>query len=264
MAAILSSWGESTQTIRDLVWRHHHQSSHPTLHANHFFSINPHSSWWRHQMETFSALLALCAGNSPVIGEFPLQRPVTGSFDVFFDLHLNKCLSKQSWGLWSETPSSPLWRHCKVTSHELHKHYFSKLLTCAKWRHMTSWNLEIIYLHVGDSLLPDSAMPFPEQTKIFIEKKHSKCLLQNLSHFVQASLCWWLQTCFKRPMKLRCSNDDGTMYHDNLSALLALCEGNSPVKVDSPPKESEIPSPYKEPVKPGCFLWFSPDELLNA
>ena len=41
-------------------------------------------------METFSALLALCAGNSPVSGEFPAQRPVTRSFDVFFDLCLNK------------------------------------------------------------------------------------------------------------------------------------------------------------------------------
>ena len=37
-------------------------------------------------METFSALLAICAGNSPVPGEFPTQRPVTRSFDVFFDL----------------------------------------------------------------------------------------------------------------------------------------------------------------------------------
>ena len=37
-------------------------------------------------METFSALLALCARNSPVTGEFPAQRPVTRSFDVFFDL----------------------------------------------------------------------------------------------------------------------------------------------------------------------------------
>ena len=37
-------------------------------------------------METFSALLAFCAGNSPVHGEFPIQRPVTRSFDVFFDL----------------------------------------------------------------------------------------------------------------------------------------------------------------------------------
>ena len=71
-------------------------------------------SWWRHQMETFSALLAICAGNSPVPGEFPTQRPVTRSFDVFFDLRLNKRLSKQSWGWWFETPSSSLWRHCNV------------------------------------------------------------------------------------------------------------------------------------------------------
>ena len=51
-------------------------------------------SWWRHQMETFSALLAICAGNSPVPGEFPAQRPVTRSFDIFFDLRLNKWLNK--------------------------------------------------------------------------------------------------------------------------------------------------------------------------
>ena len=53
-------------------------------------------------MEIFSALLALCAGNSPVTGEFPAQRPVTRSFDVFFDLRQNKRLSKQSWGWWFE------------------------------------------------------------------------------------------------------------------------------------------------------------------
>ena len=50
-------------------------------------------AWWRHQMETFSALVAICEGNSPVIGEFPSQRPVTRSFDIFFDLQLSK-LSK--------------------------------------------------------------------------------------------------------------------------------------------------------------------------
>ena len=68
-------------------------------------------AWWRHQMETFSALLALCTGNSPVPGEFPSQRPVTRSFDVFFDLRLNKRLGKQSWGWWFETPSPSLWPH---------------------------------------------------------------------------------------------------------------------------------------------------------
>ena len=62
-------------------------------------------------METFSALLALCSGNPPVTGEFPAQRPVTRNFDVLFDLRLNKWLSKQSWGWWSETSSSPLWCH---------------------------------------------------------------------------------------------------------------------------------------------------------
>ena len=45
-------------------------------------------------METFSALLTICVGNSPVPGEFPVQRPVMRSFDVFFDLRLNKRLSK--------------------------------------------------------------------------------------------------------------------------------------------------------------------------
>ena len=63
-------------------------------------------------MATFSALLAICAGNSPVSGEVPAQRPVTRSFDVFFDLRLNKRLNKQSWGWWFETLSRPLWRQC--------------------------------------------------------------------------------------------------------------------------------------------------------
>ena len=69
------------------------------------------ATWWRHQMETLSALLAICAGNSPVPGEFPTQRPVTRSFDVYFDLRPNKRLSKQSWGWWFVTQSRPLWRH---------------------------------------------------------------------------------------------------------------------------------------------------------
>ena len=62
----------------------------PVLYVSHFYA------WWRHQMETFSALLAICAGNSPVTGEFPAQRLVTRSFDVFFDLRLVKRLSKRA------------------------------------------------------------------------------------------------------------------------------------------------------------------------
>ena len=79
-------------------------------------------SWWqtccaicvRNYMMTSSngKILAFCAWNSPITGEFPLQRPVTWSFDIFFDLSLNKRLSKQSWGLWFETRSRSWWRHC--------------------------------------------------------------------------------------------------------------------------------------------------------
>ena len=68
------------------------------------------TQWWRHQMETFSALLALCEGNSPITGDFPSPRPVMRSFD----LHLNKRLSKPSRRRWFEMPSHSLWRHYNV------------------------------------------------------------------------------------------------------------------------------------------------------
>ena len=58
--------------------------------------------WWRHQGETVFTFLAICAGNSPVTCEFPSQRPVTRSFDVFFDLRLSKWLVKQSRRRWFE------------------------------------------------------------------------------------------------------------------------------------------------------------------
>ena len=96
-----------------------------TLRCVRFVSI---SSCWRHQMETFSALLALCAGNSPVTGEFPSQRPVTRSFDVFFDLRLNKRLSKQSRRRWFETLSPSLWRHYHVQYFSDVSHYLELIL----------------------------------------------------------------------------------------------------------------------------------------
>ena len=87
----------------------------PILHKPH--GVRRHTTtWWRHQMETFSESQAICAGNSTVTGEFPVQRPVTRSFDVFFDLFLNKRLSKQSWCWWFGTLSCPLWRHCNEVS----------------------------------------------------------------------------------------------------------------------------------------------------
>ena len=77
--------------------------------------------WWRYQMGTFSAQLALCAGISLVTGELPAQRPVMQSFYVFFDLLPNKRLSKRWKGWWFETPSGPSWRHCKdIVVYQIH------------------------------------------------------------------------------------------------------------------------------------------------
>ena len=101
--SIYSSFPESTPYILGPKLSYHCAAN----------ALAPNSAaWWRHQMETFSAFLAICAGNSPVPGEFPAQRPVTRSFDVFFDLRLNYRLSKRLWGWWFETLSRPLWRHC--------------------------------------------------------------------------------------------------------------------------------------------------------
>ena len=66
--------------------------------------------------EFFSALLAPCEVNSPVTAEFPSQRAVARSFDVFFDLRLNKRLSKQWRCRGFETPSRSFWRHCNGIS----------------------------------------------------------------------------------------------------------------------------------------------------
>ena len=57
---------------------------------------------------------------SHLCGEFTVPRwiPRTKASDAelwyFFDLRPSKCLSKQSWGWWFETPSCPLWRQCNV------------------------------------------------------------------------------------------------------------------------------------------------------
>ena len=71
-----------------------------------------------------SALLALCVGSPPVTSGFPFQRSATRSFGIFFDLRLNKWLSKQLRFPWFETPWRSLWRKKWITqflyrNHEL-------------------------------------------------------------------------------------------------------------------------------------------------
>ena len=85
------------------------------------------NQFWRNLMMTssngniFRVTGPLC-GEFTGPGEFPTQRPVTRSFDVFYDLRLNKRLSIQPWGWWFETPSWSLWRHNNL--HECYSMWF--------------------------------------------------------------------------------------------------------------------------------------------
>ena len=85
----------------------------------------------------------------PLCGESPTQRPVTRSFDVFFDLRVNKRLIKQSWGWWFETPSRPLWCHCNdpllyVLRYLslIAKHQNTSIFTTLPWHYIKLWRLK--------------------------------------------------------------------------------------------------------------------------
>ena len=97
----------------------------------------------------------LCAGNSPVTGEFPAQRPVMRSFDVFFDLRLNKRLSKQSWGWWFETPSGSLWCNWNVLGWYEFRSYMALERT-------TIYTIILCHLN-GDYYIKDIMMHIPIQ-----------------------------------------------------------------------------------------------------
>ena len=117
--------------------------------------------------------MAICAGNSPLTGEFPAQRPVTRSFDVFFDLRLNKRLSKQSWGWWFERLSCPLWRHSNVV----------QITSCHRFRAKPLYEpmMDNCQLDPWEQISVTFELKYKNfHTKNLIEKYH----LQNDCHFV--------------------------------------------------------------------------------
>ena len=114
-------------------------------------------TWWRHQMETFSTLLAFCEGNQSVTDGFSSQRPVTRSFDVFFFflLRLNKRLSKQSRRWWYEASSHSLWRHCDVEvpgSEWLTPALFNLLETSSLWDSARAHYIDVIMTKMASQI----------------------------------------------------------------------------------------------------------------
>ena len=162
------------------------------------YPLIPCWPWWRHQMETLSVLLAFCAGNSPVTGEFPAQRPATRSFDVFFDLHLNKWLSNQSWGWWSEMSLYPLWCHCNAKIHMVSGHNSLRPGDV----HIHQWGgsslVEVMNCHlVTFKPLSESILTYcPLSSQVKIESKYQtfqstkriwKCHLENVVDSLQGA-----------------------------------------------------------------------------
>ena len=80
-------------------------------------------------------------------GEFPTQRPVTQSFDVFFDLRLNKRSSKQPWGWWFETSSWSLWRQCnRIRNYHLQRSLLLPSKLCVAQHSQLTWSKVVDFL----------------------------------------------------------------------------------------------------------------------
>ena len=161
-------------------------------------------------METFSALLALCEGNPPVTGGFPSQKPVTRTFDVFFDQRLNKRLA-------NTRDAGDLRRHCD--------HYYVIVMTSAVTVVTTfgsrtgTWRLysQVLFCHT---------ISFP----VIL------CSINDITFAVQVLLCGCivfvtlrllLHIVFCAAHKMRFTH---RLYDTKtLSTSMALCEGNPPV-----------------------------------
>ena len=149
----------------------------------HYRDSNRHQAQlvW-HPKQKGSNMMTSSNGNifrvtGPLCGEFtdlrwnPLTKPVTRSFDVVFDLRLDKRLSKQSWGWWFETPSCSLWRHCNVIiSHTARSpdntNQYNKILNAAHM--MTSWHGNSFSIPFVNTLRPrQNGRHFPDDFKCF-------------------------------------------------------------------------------------------------
>ena len=149
----------------------------------------PTAACWRHQMETFAALPALCEGNPPARGGFHSQKPVVRSFDVFFDPRLNRRLSNQSKHRWFSTPLRSLWRHCNGTS-IMNSTWYSNLNLRWATDHLI-WFDDIRpfnYTEVVECFSCCGFFVFPK-IELFRTLWHSDITFRNIKRF-EKLLCW--------------------------------------------------------------------------
>ena len=131
-------------------------------------------------------------------GEFPSQRPVTGSFDVSFDLGLHKWLSKHLWPRWFEMPSRSLWCHCNVRS--IPRIFIMKsMLWLDSWYHVALPRIKQSALHINVlmvALWPIQECSFP----FFASGKMNACFMLFSVFDNTTNLKIYFKTCL--PLKI--------------------------------------------------------------
>ena len=127
-------------------------------------------------------------------GEFPTQRPATRSFDVFFDLRLNKRLSKQPSGWWFETPSWSLWRQCNKRHKSrstfdmtAHKSLHQPLLTICPLK-----NINVILFKIHNFQLK-TRWPFCSDLNVLRMLLSFDNVAENTHKAVQPCFWWWFK-----------------------------------------------------------------------
>ena len=164
-------------------------------------------------METFSALLAICEENSPVTGEFPPQRPVTHSFDVFFDLRLNKRLSKPSRRRSFKKPSRSLCWHCivEISSRDskifgltsIRHRYAAKALDRYLFQRIRSWNPSVLEDPVSSRAFRQSYRIHSKKASVFTRLIWNHFHFRNIVrsnekriHVIKELAHWYKKTCY--------------------------------------------------------------------
>ena len=111
-----------------------------------------------------SALRALCERNPPFTGGFHSQRTATRSFDLLFDVRLNKRLYKQSRFRWFETSWRSLSRHCNVCmTLQTHCSIVIPFVLASNY-------LDQLRLKIGIALWYSRGVTTPDMLKVFISK----------------------------------------------------------------------------------------------
>ena len=173
-------------------------------------------------METFFTLLTLFEGNPQVAGGFPLQTPATRSFNIFFDLCMNKRFSKQSKRRRFEAPPSILWRHCTLVA-----------ISSQKRMQLANWNAD----HTSSNKMVEKiSRDFETLTELLITNFFMLCLLSRSYHILVFMLYMTMvsPTGISIANVIKCMKCIGRMhfvpqgycYHIDKESMMASSNGN--------------------------------------